>query len=127
MFKKAAEYGNVIIALNSDRWVRRKKNFCFYPWIERQELLLACRYVSAVVSVFDDDGTVSRALYQYNPTIFGNGGDRTSKNTPEKIVCAELGIEMLWGLGGGKVRGSTPSFEEAALELYGDGLKELYG
>ncbi len=31
---------------------------------------------------------------------FANGGDRKKTNTPEVDVCNQLGIELLWGVGG---------------------------
>ena len=127
MFKEAVEWGDVIIALNSDNWLRKKKKYCFMPWEERQEILLTLWPVSAVVKVIDRDSTVRATLRHYNPTYFGNGGDRGETNTPEQDVCDELGIQCLWDLGGAKARGSTPTFEQAALELYGDGIKELFG
>jgi hypothetical protein len=47
--------------------------------------------------------------------MFGNGGDRTNKNTPEKQLCEELGIEMIWSLGGGKIQSSTDLVRDAGL------------
>ena len=34
------------------------------------------------------------------PDYFANGGDRGKSNTPEQAVCDELGVELLWGVGG---------------------------
>lgn len=127
MFKDAMEFGDVVVALNSDKWLRRKKNFCFMPWDERAEILRSIRHVGAVVAFDDRDDTACEALKAYNPTYFGNGGDRTDGNTPETELCALLGIQMMWGLGGENDRHSTPTFERAARELYGDGLRELFG
>lgn len=128
LLRDASAHGSVIVALNSDRWLRRKKKYCFMSWADRHAILLAMRWVSAVVEVDDDDGTVRSALHQYNPTFFGNGGDRSAENTPEMYVCEQLGIECVWDLGGVKTRGSTPTFENAVRELYGDdALKELFG
>jgi cytidyltransferase-like protein len=128
MINEAAKYGHVVIALNSDSWLRRKKKFCFMPWPDRQEILLALRAVSAVVKVNDSDGTVCKALEEYNPTYFGNGGDRTERNTPEQKTCDVRGIQCLWGLGGKKIRGSTPTFEDAVRELYGErAIEEIFG
>ena len=38
---------------------------------------------------------------------FGNGGDRTNDTTPEVDYCTENNIEMLWGIGGGKIQSSS--------------------
>jgi D-beta-D-heptose 7-phosphate kinase/D-beta-D-heptose 1-phosphate adenosyltransferase len=45
--------------------------------------------------------------------MFGNGGDRTDKNTPEQDVCEELGIHMVFGLGGGKAQSSSELVEKS--------------
>ena len=39
--------------------------------------------------------------------FFGNGGDRTADTTPEIEYCKEHGVEMLWGVGGGKIQSSS--------------------
>lgn len=100
LINDAASYGNVLVALNSDAWLERKKGFCFQGWIERMEVLAALRNVRGVIGVDDQDGTVCAALRQRKPDYFANGGDRSTVNTPELSVCAELGIEPLFGIGG---------------------------
>ena len=84
MILAAAELGNVIVVANSDDWLMRKKGYIFMPWDERTEIIKSIRGVKQVVMVDDSDGTVCTALEIYKPTMFGNGGDRTTKNTPEK-------------------------------------------
>ena len=66
----------------------------------RYEILDSIKGVIKVDSVNDDDGTVCDALRRHKPTYFANGGDRGKDNTPEVILCRELGIELLWGIGG---------------------------
>ena len=100
LIKDAATYGDVVVILNSDDWLLRKKGYKFMPWEERAEILMAIKGVTDVVRVDDSDGTVCEALRRIRPDYFGNGGDRKVGNTPEGDVCAELGIEMLWGVGG---------------------------
>jgi cytidyltransferase-like protein len=39
MFTEAAEWGEVVVALNSDVWLTRKKGYVFMPWEERAELI----------------------------------------------------------------------------------------
>ena len=48
----------------------------------------------------DDDRTVVASLDELRPDIFANGGDRRKHNTPEQAVCEEMGVEMIWGVGG---------------------------
>jgi len=107
MIQAAAELGNVIVVLNSDEWLKRKKGYVFMPFKERSYLLQQIKGVSEVSAVDDSDGTVCEALKRLKPDMFGNGGDRTSKNTPERSVCNELNIEMIWNLGGKKIQSSS--------------------
>lgn len=112
MIKEAAQYGKVIVAINSDAWLLRKKGYNFMSWEDRKELIEGYSEVWKVVSVDDTDGTVCDALYKCDPDFFANGGDRTSNNTPEKQVCEDLNIEMLWNIGGGKIRSSSDLVKE---------------
>ncbi len=105
MIEDAAKYGEVHIIVNSDAWLIRKKGFFFQPWTDRRKILEA--YTPHIYEVDDADGTVCEALRLIKPTYFGNGGDRTVTNTPELDVCAELGIEPVFGLGGGKYSSSS--------------------
>ena len=107
MIQEAAQFGDVIVILNSDEWLMRKKGFVFMSWEERAEILSAIKGVTKVVPVDDSDGSVCEALRREKPTYFANGGDRTDKNTPEMDVCVDLGISMLWGVGGGKIQSSS--------------------
>ncbi len=107
MIQEATQFGDVIIILNSDDWLMRKKGFVFMSWEERAEILESIKGVTKVVRVDDIDGSVCEALRREKPTYFANGGDRTDKNTPEMDVCSELGITMLWGVGGGKIQSSS--------------------
>ena len=115
MILAAAKLGNVIVVANSDDWLMRKKGYIFMPWEERAEILQSITGVTEVESVDDSDGTVCEALTRLRPDIFGNGGDRTNKNTPEKALCAELEIEMAWGLGGKKVQSSSELVNDSNL------------
>jgi glycerol-3-phosphate cytidylyltransferase-like family protein len=85
------------------------------PWDERAEIIQSIAGVQDVIAVDDADGTVCNALKLIKPDIFGNGGDRTDKNTPEKQLCTELGIEMAWSLGGQKIQSSSDLVRDAGL------------
>ena len=100
MIRHAAEFGDVVVIANSDDWLYRKKGFIFMEWEKRVEILNAIKGVVLVDSVDDSDGTVCEAIRRLKPTYFANGGDRGRSNTPEQTVCEELGIELLWGIGG---------------------------
>ena len=100
MIRHAAEFGDVIVVANSDDWLWRKKGFVFMEYERRIEILNAIKGVILVDSVDDSDGTVCEAIRRLKPTYFANGGDRGKNNTPEQSVCEELGIKLLWGIGG---------------------------
>lgn len=106
LIQSAAEFGDVIVALNSDEWLSRKQSSPQVPWSERAEVLLAFRHVVAVAPVDDGDGTVCEAMERLRPTYFANGGDRTKSEQREHDTCERLGITELFGIGGGKVRSS---------------------
>lgn len=110
----AAIYGDLVVILNSDGWLQRKKGFVFMPWEERAELLMAYSFIKDVVPVKDDDGTVMEALRRINPDFYAKGGDRKKDNTPEVELCGHLGIETLWGIGGDdKLQASSRLVEKA--------------
>ena len=107
MIQEASQFGEVIVVLNSDAWLMRKKGYVFMSWDERKEILEAIKGVKKVVQVDDSDGTVCEALLRHKPNYFANGGDRSDKNTPELTVCKDNNITMIWGIGGGKIQSSS--------------------
>lgn len=109
----AALNGPVVVILNSDDWLRRKKGYIFMPWLDRAYILRAIKGVANVVEVNDADGTVCEALRRLKPDFFANGGDRTETNTPELEVCLECGIKPLWNVGGEKIESSSALVKEA--------------
>ena len=77
------------------------------PFEERAEILRAFKGVKEVVEANDEDGSVCESLKQIQPDIFANGGDRFNTNTPEIQTCKKYAIEMIWGVGGGKIQSSS--------------------
>lgn len=107
LFKEAAKFGNLIVIINSDDWLMRKKGYVFMPWEQRAEIISSLGCVHSVASVDDSDGTVCEALDRLRPTYFANGGDRTNQNTPELKLCVDIGINPVFGVGGEKVASSS--------------------
>lgn len=104
----AAEFGNVVVLLNTDAWLIKKKGYAFMEWRERRKILMALLDVDEVVQAYDEDGTVCTNLEMMGDiTYFGNGGDRTKSNTLESATCNKLGIKMVFGLGGNKTQSSS--------------------
>ena len=117
MIREAAAHGDVIIIANSDEWLFRKKGFVFMEWERRVEILNAIKGVILVDSVNDADGTVCEAIRRLKPTYFANGGDRGRKNTPEQSVCEEIGVKLLWGVGGEEKLQSSSDLAEKARKF----------
>jgi len=117
MIQDASQYGEVIVIVNSDKWLMRKKGYIFMPFKERCEILNGFECVSYTTPVEDTDGTVCEALRRIQPTYFANGGDRKTDNTPEMDVCDTLKIQLLWGMGGGKIQSSSTLVNDSGLVL----------
>jgi len=113
MIREAAKLGDVIVILNSDDWLMRKKDYKFMDFIERSYIAGSIKGVIMTSGVDDSDGTVCEALKRIKPDAFANGGDRYDTNTPEMDVCRELGIEMLWNIGGEKEQSSSDLVDKA--------------
>lgn len=113
LFQEAKKLGNkLVVILNNDNWLKKKKGVVFMPEEERKEIIKALRCVDKVVLTHHrrnpKDMSVCRELKKIRPDIFANGGDRTHKNIPEIEVCKNVGCKMVFGVGrGGKVQSSS--------------------
>lgn len=105
--EEAESIAEVVVALNSDEWLIRKKGYFFQSFEERKKILESLWCVSEVIPVDDSDGTVCKAIEERKPHYFGKGGDRTKDNTPEIDTCNRNGVVIKWGLGGGKTAHSS--------------------
>ena len=110
--QSAKEHGDfLIIALNSDNWLRNKKGKEFMPFKERKSVLENIKGVDKVID-FQDDGLGSciKALekikleYPEDEIIFCNGGDRGKENIPEMSV---KGINFKFSIGGDDKKNSS--------------------
>jgi len=116
MIKDASRWGAVIVAINSDDWLMRKKGYIFMPWKQRAEIIGNIKGVTFVTNVDDSDGTVCNAIKRHKPDAFANGGDRKKTNTPEMELCNELEIQMLWSVGGSTKPQSSSWLVNKAME-----------
>jgi cytidyltransferase-like protein len=93
---------HVVVGLNSDAWLTRKKGRPFMPWRERMVVLDNLHMVGEVIEFNDDDGSSIDAIrkvkekYPNDEIIFANGGDRTKKTFQNRCLtmwslCLELG------------------------------------
>lgn len=104
-FKAARTLGDMlIVGLNSDDWLERKKGRAFMPWNERLCIVNNLSMVDEVFTFDDEDGSARhfiqqvRAHYPDAELIFANGGDRTVDNIPEMdVVDPKLRFEFAVG------------------------------
>lgn len=102
----ARQLGNMlVVGLNSDDWLRRKKGRAFMSWIERSNILRNLRMVDQVIEFDDTDGSACNAITyvrQRHPDahiIFANGGDRTKDNIPE-MTLQDPNLRFEFSVGG---------------------------
>ncbi|MDP2656301.1 MAG: adenylyltransferase/cytidyltransferase family protein [bacterium] len=127
MFNEAKALGDeLVVILNNDNWLKKKKRYAFMPQEERKEIIEAFRAVDRVVfthhSENPTDMSVCEMLEKIHPDIFAQGGDRdnddahntSSSLKPEYELCDRLGIKMMFNVGeGGKVQSSSWLIEKA--------------
>jgi D-beta-D-heptose 7-phosphate kinase/D-beta-D-heptose 1-phosphate adenosyltransferase len=112
-FKAARNLGDqLIVGLNSDEWLTRKKGRAFMPWNERLAVINNLSMVDEVYTFDDSDGSAKHFIQQVRAhwpnakLIFANGGDRTAKNIPEMDV-EDPNIEFVFGVGGEDKKNSS--------------------
>ncbi len=113
LFKKAKSFGDeLVVILNNDNWLTKKKGFVFISQEERKEIIESLECVNKVIITGhgnrSKDMSVCPELRKIRPNIFANGGDRIKKNVPEVAVCKEINCKMIFNIGdGGKVQSSS--------------------
>jgi D-beta-D-heptose 7-phosphate kinase/D-beta-D-heptose 1-phosphate adenosyltransferase len=117
--KAASELGDIlVVGVNSDEWLVRKKGRSFMPFEERIQIIQALRGVRYAIPFNDEDSSAKDAIhwarkaFPQSKIIFANGGDRTLNNIPEMDVVDD-NIEFVFGVGGGdKANSSSWILEE---------------
>lgn len=114
MIQEAKKLGDrVVVILNNDNWLRKKKVHIFMHQSERMEILKSIKEVDEVVLTGHPknpkDMSVVSEIIKIKPDIFANGGDRKSeKDIPEVFACNKVGAKMVFNVGrGGKVQSSS--------------------
>lgn len=112
-FEEAKKLGDyLVIGLNSDSWLSRKKGAPFMPFSERSSIISNLKMVDQVIGFNDDDGSSVDAILQVrklfpdSQIVFVNGGDRTASNIPEMSVN-DISVEFLFGIGGQDKKNSS--------------------
>jgi cytidyltransferase-like protein len=100
----------LVVGVNSDDWLRRKKGQEFMPSSERIDIIQNLKSVNHCI-LFDDTENHAieairnvKLMYPGDRIIFANGGDRTSENIPEMI---EPDVEFVFGVGGEDKKNSS--------------------
>ena len=105
-FERAKDLSDyLVVGLNTNEWLTRKKGQYFLPWIERADIIRHLDMVDAVVSWDDSDesacGAIAKCLEISEKVIFCNGGDRIKTNTPEiKGYGDDPRVEFKFAIGG---------------------------
>lgn len=97
----------LVVIVNSDYQVQLKGSVPFMREDDRLKIIKALRCVDDAIIAIDKDGTVKKSIEFLKPDVFAKGGDRTAGNTPECGICDRLGIEIIFGVGGEKIRASS--------------------
>lgn len=116
-FKAARALGNIlVVGVNSDAWLERKKGRAFMPSAERVAIIENLKVVDHCVLFDDSDGSAREAIrnvkmmYPNSQIVFANGGDRTANNIPE---MTESDVVFKFGVGGqNKLNSSSWILEE---------------
>ena len=105
-FNAAKALGDkLIVGLNSDAWLSRKKGAPFMPSAERVQIVENLKMIDGVILFNDNDGSAKEAiknvrqLYPEDQIIFANGGDRTAVNIPEMDI-KDNNLVFMFGVGG---------------------------
>jgi D-beta-D-heptose 7-phosphate kinase/D-beta-D-heptose 1-phosphate adenosyltransferase len=115
----ARKLGDVlVVGVNSDAWLSRKKGRAFMPEFERCTVVRSIVGVDFVITFDDSDGSARDAIrkvrdsYPGDRIVFANGGDRTAVNIPE-MDLQDPGLEFQFGVGGAhKANSSSWILEE---------------
>ena len=112
-FKDARQLGDkLIVGVNSDAWLTRKKGKPFMSIIDRVSIIESLHMVDHCLLYDDDDGSSIeaiknvRALYPNAHIIFANGGDRTVTNIPE-MNHKDDNLSFVFGVGGTDKKNSS--------------------
>lgn len=117
--KAARELGEVlVIGVNSDEWLVRKKGRSFMPFEDRVAIVDALQYADYAIPFDDRDGSAKDAIawtrraFPDHEIVFANGGDRTATNIPE-MDMNDPNLTFAFGVGGdNKTNSSSWILEE---------------
>ena len=107
----------LIVIVNSDKQVEIKGSVPFMKQDERLSIINNIKGVDRAVIAIDEDGSVCDTLREefkrlqndpfFDEMIFANCCDRKEGYVPESILEDEIGITMVYNIGGGKIQSSS--------------------
>jgi cytidyltransferase-like protein len=105
--KLSKELGDrLVVIVNNNHQCVLKKGKPFMDEKDRVEIVKSLKVVDEVFLSIDMDKTVCASLESIKPDIFANGGDRSTEEVPESVICKKYNIQMTDGLGD-KIRSSS--------------------
>jgi len=117
LFEEASKIGRLIVCLNSDEWLARKKGQAFMCFEDRKYMIGSLIWVTKVIGFDDEGGTACDCInkvYAYlryqkgfkGKIFFANGGCEKDQNEAEIELCNDLDIDLLWNVGGKQLMSS---------------------
>ena len=114
-FNEARTLGDkLIVGINSDVWLERKKGQAFMSWEERSVIVASMHVVDRVINFDDSDNSAkdairkARSIFPGHDIVFANGGDRTKENIPEiELLKQYLNLTFVFGVGGKDKKNSS--------------------
>lgn len=107
----------LIVVVNGDDWLRRKKNFVFMEEEERAKIIASISGVDFVLIWDDGSPNINKVIQKLKPKYFAKGGDRNSaENVAEFDTCEKIGCEVVFGVGGTEKTQSSSQLIERIIE-----------
>jgi cytidyltransferase-like protein len=116
--RAAASLGDkLVVIVNNDKQVRLKGTVPFMSEEDRLKIVSNIKGVDSAVISVDKDGTVCQSVreeyykhyndYFFTSMVFANGGDRKEGGIPESVLEKEIGVSMVYNVGGEKTESSS--------------------
>ena len=107
LFEKAKQAGDfLIVIVNNDLQRELKGSKEFMSEDERLKIVQSIKGVGLALLSIDNDSTQNETLKHLHneygkvwDLYFANGGDQNNDTIPESVICNELGIILIDGLG----------------------------
>ena len=103
LIQEAKQLGDkLVVILNNDNWLKKKKTHVFMRQNERKKILESIKEVDSVVLSNHrhnpKDMSISAELLKIKPNVFVKGGSRR-KEVPEAEVCKKIDCKIVFNVG----------------------------